>query len=96
LFGGLFMLILSVPLVLVSLAYLFCGYWVLRRNKAARYWAMALCFLLTPFASVVIYFSGPGFRFELRAAVFVLSMYLLGVLIWKWDLDAPRILSIRA
>jgi hypothetical protein len=33
--------------------------------------------------------------FELSAAVFILSMYLLGVLIWKWDTDAPPNLSIR-
>jgi hypothetical protein len=36
LFGGLFMLGFSVPLVIVSLPYVFSGYWVLRHNNAAR------------------------------------------------------------
>jgi len=53
-----------------------------------------LSFLLIPFASAAFLFVSE-FWFELSAAVFVLSMYLFGVLIWKWDTDATPNLSIR-
>jgi hypothetical protein len=93
-FGGLLMAVLSVPLVFMSLLYVVCGVGVLRRSKAARYGSMILCLLLAPFAWDLVYTVSPRLSPELFEAVFVLSLYLLGVLIWGWERDDTSDLSL--
>jgi hypothetical protein len=85
LFGGVFMGALSIPLALISILYVFCGIGIIRHNPVARYGSMALCLLLAPFSMVLGFTVSPSLFVELFAAVFVFSLYLLGVLIWMWE-----------
>jgi hypothetical protein len=93
-FGGLLMAVLSVPLVFMSLLYVFCGLGILRHTKTARYGSMVLCLLLAPFTWDLVYTVSPRLSPELFGAVFVLSLYLLGVLIWGWERDDTSDLSL--
>jgi hypothetical protein len=93
-FGGFLMLVLSVPLVFMSLLYLFGSFGIIRRKTAARYGSMALCFLLTPFAWDLAYTVSPRYSVELNETVFGLSMYLVWALIWKWEPDRSYNLSL--
>jgi hypothetical protein len=85
LFGGVFMGVLSVPLVLMSLLYVLCGIGIIRRNPVARYGSIILCLLLAPFSFALVFTVSPRFSVELFVVVFVLSLNLLGVLIWMWE-----------
>jgi hypothetical protein len=53
-----------------------------------------LCLLLAPFAWDLVYTVSPRLSPELFEAVFVLSLYLLGVLIWGWERDDTSDLSL--
>jgi hypothetical protein len=93
-FGGLLMLVFSIPLAFASILYLLCGFGVIYRSKVARYGAMALCFLLTPFAWDLVYTISPRYSQELSETVFGWSMYLFWALIWRWEQDRPYNLSL--
>jgi hypothetical protein len=69
----------------MSLLYVLCGIGILRRNPIARYASMVLCLLLAPFSFALAFTISPRFSVELFVAVFILSLYLLGVLIWMWE-----------
>jgi hypothetical protein len=95
LFGGVFMGVLSIPWVLMSLLYVFCGIGILCRKQVARYGSMVLCLLLTPFTLVAAFTISPSFAAGIFVALSVLSLYLLGVLIWMWERrDATSDLSL--
>lgn len=84
-FSGLLMTVLSIPLVLMSLLYVLCGAGILRRKKVARYGSMVLCLWLARFTLAIPYFSSVRFPTEPFIAIIVLSLYLLGALIWGWE-----------